>query len=235
MATNPGQQKAELMVEHNLSQADLNRKVTEDHMWELEGIIIAWDDIASKLLEEVDVAAVEQDGRNAAQKKQKMLQTWKERNGNGATYDKMIMAMLKARKKDQATKVFELLQPGGAQPNLPVTPQPQSHSHLDDEPTLIALGNLTKKDGTTFSVIAEIGADYHKVGIQLLKDEKGATMNAIKHEHKGCAEDITTEMFRKWLNGRGMTPRTWRTLVEVLELKPISLGALASNIRDALQ
>ena len=111
MATR-GQQKADLVAKHNLTQAMLNRKVEDRDISDLAGIIVSWDDIASQLLNEVDQEEVDQDGRNAAQKKRKMLQRWRQRNGDDATFDKLITAMLEEGKKNQATEVCKLLNPG---------------------------------------------------------------------------------------------------------------------------
>ena len=104
----------------------------------------------------------------------------------------------------------------------------------DDVPTLTELGNLTKKDGTQFSVIDELGRDYNKVGTQLLEDKRGNIMEGIIDDVRG-ASNIKEEIFKRWLRGTGMKPITWRTLVDLLESSPIRLGTLASDIRNALK
>ena len=110
---------------------------------------------------------------------------------------------------------------------------PHDHS-TDDTPELNELGNLTKRDGTTFSVIEEIGRDYIKFGTQLLEDKRGTTMDSITDDFRG-ASNIKREVFKRWLRGTGMKPKTWKTLVNLLDSDALKLGTLASDIRDALQ
>ena len=42
---------------------------------------------------------------------------------------------------------------------------------------------------------------------------------------------INTDILEEWLQGRGIQPVSWTTLVKVLE--DIDLGTLASDIREA--
>ena len=111
MATSQ-QQKADLVARYKLTQAMLNRKVEDGDISKLKRIIPSFDSIASELLERVDRTRVESDGRNESQRIQKMLETWQDRNGYAATFDKLITAMLEAGEVGQATDVCKLLNPG---------------------------------------------------------------------------------------------------------------------------
>jgi hypothetical protein len=231
----------------------LKRKVEDRDNAALVRIIISWDAIAPQLLNRGDRTDVEQDGRTAAQKKRMMLEKWEDRNGDAATFDGLITAMLDAGELGQATEVCQLLNPGavpstsngaahgshgsglGAVPSTSNGAAHGSHgSGLDGEPDLTTLGSLTKRDGTTFSVIEQLGRDYNKFGTQLLEDKKGTIMDEIADDFSGSTKK-KTEMFKKWMSGTGLTPKTWGTLVNLLESPAINLGTLAADIRDALQ
>ena len=108
----PQQRKANLIVVYNITRAMLDRPVEDGDNTNLGRIIIDWKTIAAQLLNRVDRANIEEDGRSAAQKKRMMLETWQEREGHAATFDKLITAMLNAEEVGQATKVCELLNPG---------------------------------------------------------------------------------------------------------------------------
>ena len=104
----------------------------------------------------------------------------------------------------------------------------------DEMPTMPALGSLTKRDGTTFSVIDEIGIAYSRVGTQLLQDDMGTIMDGITHNVNDAAQ-INRRILQRWLTGTGVQPKTWRTLVNLLRSNTIHLGTLASAIERALQ
>ena len=106
------QTKAGLMATYHLTQATLDRPVEDKDIPQLERIILDWGTIAMQLLERVDRKNVEEDGRKAAQKKRLMLETWQDRKGNAATFDRLITAMIDAGEVGQATAVCKLLNPG---------------------------------------------------------------------------------------------------------------------------
>ena len=110
MAT-PQQKKSELVTCYNLTPAMLNRKVEDRDIAILERIIPTFGSIAPQLLSRVDQVEVDLDCRSEAQKKQRMLETWVDRNGDAATFDELITAMVEAE-LDQAAEVCKLLNPG---------------------------------------------------------------------------------------------------------------------------
>ena len=112
--------------------------------------------------------------------------------------------------------------------------QTQIPHSADDKPDLETLKNLRRKDGTSFSVIDELGSDYGKVATQLLDDKTGSIMENIKEDATKGSE-IKKEMFERWLGNTGKKPVTWRTLVTLLESGTIQRVTLASDIRNALE
>jgi hypothetical protein len=80
--------------------------------------------------------------------------------------------------------------------------------------------------------------DYDKLGVFLLNDEDGNTVERIKQDKK-VTNNIVFEIFRRWLRGEGQknrntTPnRTWERLVYYLRL--IGNIALAEDIELILQ
>lgn len=74
----------------------------------------------------------------------------------------------------------------------------------------------------------EIGTKYHDFGILLLDDHNGARVTNMEHKHRGDAELINKEILREWAKGRGKTPVSWETLIEVL--RDIELCTLAGMI-----
>ena len=67
------------------------------------------------------------------------------------------------------------------------------------------------------NIAIQVGAKYSTFGIFLLEDKNGAIIEALEFEHFGNAEKINTAILYKWLNGRGVRPATWSTLVSVLQ------------------
>ena len=106
------QTKAGLMATYKLTQATLDKPVEDRDIPQLERTILDWGTIAMQLLNRVDRQNIDKDGRNAAQKKRMMLATWQDRQGNAATYDRLITAMIDAGEVGQATEVCKLLNPG---------------------------------------------------------------------------------------------------------------------------
>ena len=88
------------------------------------------------------------------------------------------------------------------------------------------------KDGFT-DVMAEVQNDYIKLGIQLLQDDNGNTVEGIERKKRGDPGDITVEILRQWLQGKGRKPITWQTLVECLE--DTNLHVAANHIKFALK
>ncbi len=55
-------------------------------------------------------------------------------------------------------------------------------------------------------------------------------MSSIETKHRENAQEINLEVFRLWINGDGLKPISWNTVVTVL--RKISLNALVSKINS---
>ena len=66
-------------------------------------------------------------------------------------------------------------------------------------------------------IVVEIQRHFRKFGIQLLQDDTGNTIEGIEKKKRGDPGDITFEILRLWLQGKGRQPVTWQTLVNCLQ------------------
>ena len=111
------QEKVELLREYDITERKVTTKCSDEHMLEIEGFI-SWRRVGPRLSKindsdnKQDMNDIEINGKDEADKRRKLITLWEERNGNDATYDDLITAMLKAGKKDEATKVCKLLKSG---------------------------------------------------------------------------------------------------------------------------
>lgn len=76
----------------------------------------------------------------------------------------------------------------------------------------------------------EIGTNYCEFGIHLLQDDNGVHVNSIERELNRAAEDINRRILQEWLEGRGITPVSWATLIDTL--RTVELNELASLIEQ---
>ena len=67
------------------------------------------------------------------------------------------------------------------------------------------------------NIVEQIGANYSCFGIFLLEDYTGAVVKALEKEHRGNAQEINMDIFQRWLQGNGLKPVAWSTLVTVLQ------------------
>ena len=101
----------------------------------------------------------------------------------------------------------------------------------DDEPTLSQLLNFPGKRGK-INIPERIGTNYKTFGIFLLNDGNGAKVESIAKE-EGELIHISLKILSKWLQGEGMQPPTWSTIIEALKMS--NLGALAKDIRAVIE
>ena len=91
---------------------------------------------------------------------------------------------------------------------LPCLPLPP------ETPTLLKLLSFSEHG---VNIAEQIGVNYLMFGMILLRDDNGVIVKALEEEHRGNAEKINTAIFQKWLEGKGMRPVTWSTLVTALK------------------
>ena len=77
--------------------------------------------------------------------------------------------------------------------------------------------NLLSFSERAVNIAEQIGVNYLMFGMILLQDDNGAVVKALEEEHRGKAEKINIAIFQKWLDGKGMRPVTWSTLMTVLQ------------------
>ena len=94
------------------------------------------------------------------------------------------------------------------------------------------LVNFTGKT-RTFNVAAQVGSAYPKMGVFLLKDVTGDVVQALEQEHRMDAQEMNMAIFRRWLQGNGVRPVAWSTLIGVL--RKIGQDVLADDIEGGLR
>ena len=82
--------------------------------------------------------------------------------------------------------------------------------------------------GEEVDLTEEIGDNYYKFCIHLLEDKTGGQISAMEKELGKNAHDINKKIFKLWLEGKGVKPVSWSTLITVL--RRIKLITLASDI-----
>lgn len=114
-------------------------------------------------------------------------------------------------------------------------PDQESFYRMNEKPNMKELNVLHGRgDQKEVRIIQGIGVDYHTVGTNLLNDDDGAIMPTIKEDERGKTEAIITEVFRRWLAGKGRKPVSWGTLVHVLR-NIAQLTSLADEIITTLE
>ena len=98
------------------------------------------------------------------------------------------------------------------------------------EPSIALLMTFPSRGGP-INIIQRIGVNYSTFGIFLLNDDNGTLVDALKSEHHHNAENITTAIFQKWLEGMGKKPVSWATLIAAL--RQATLNTLADQIAAA--
>ena len=97
-----------------------------------------------------------------------------------------------------------------------------SHSDLsitlstesDQKPTLLQLLSFPGKS-EQINIPERIGTHCKTFGIFLLKDENGAKVESIAKE-ESTMTDMNLKILSKWLQGQGIQPPTWNTVIKVL-------------------
>ena len=94
----------------------------------------------------------------------------------------------------------------------------------DDAPSLLDLQHFPVKDEFK-NILEEIANDYVNFGIHLLDDHNGNRVKSIESQKRGDPTDITVEIVRKWLQGKGSCPVTWQIFLECLRKSKLNFAA----------
>ena len=103
----------------------------------------------------------------------------------------------------------------------------------DGPPTLETLRNFPVINGH-IDIAAEIRTDYDKFGTLLLEDKIGNKVDSIAKSKHYITVDITVEILKHWLQGKGRKPFTWQTLVKCVQDTCTDLNTLADNMNISL-
>ena len=68
-----------------------------------------------------------------------------------------------------------------------------------------------------FNIPELIGTHYKMVGTTLLDDDAGEKVASIELEKKHVASEINLQILSNWLQGKGISDRTWGGLIKVLK------------------
>ena len=100
----------ELQNRYHLTSEHLAKECSREHRLEI-GKFINWNVVGPCLgrITPTDIDDIQRDKHNQQDGRDRLLELWAELNGYEATYSVIISAMLKARKRNEAEKVFKLL------------------------------------------------------------------------------------------------------------------------------
>ena len=91
---------------------------------------------------------------------------------------------------------------------------------------------LNFKDGTSkINIPQRISIKYSNFGTQLLRGDF-RYIQSLEQQYSRDSEKINTVILQEWLGGKGKEPKSWATLVEVLD--DIELGELARQIKESI-
>ena len=96
-----------------------------------------------------------------------------------------------------------------------------------------SLPELTALQGRTqrINIAKEISIQWEMVGTTLLDDKSGTIIPAIAEQYGNNAERINMKILRRWLQGKGISDRTWQGLLGVLRVHCV---ALAESVEEVL-
>ena len=90
---------------------------------------------------------------------------------------------------------------------------PHYYSHVHLPPDTPTMSELSEK----LNIPVQVGAKYSTFGVSLLEETNAAIVEAFEEEYRGNAKQINMAILQQWLQGKGVKPVTWSTLVSVLQ------------------
>ena len=101
----------------------------------------------------------------------------------------------------------------------------------DSQPTIAQL-SLLKTADRKIRIILRLAPHWRDLGYIMNFDNTGAEIETIEQKYRGDPKDCCRAMFQHWLNGNGIRPCSWGTLIELLE--DCDQEALIEEIQSAL-
>ena len=94
-------------------------------------------------------------------------------------------------------------------------------------PSIHTLLHYDTRDGY-INIPQYIGIKYQEFGIMLLETDY-SYIEVLERQYMKDAVQINSRILQDWLNGKGKQPKTWATLIEVLQ--SIELSTVANIIK----
>ena len=107
-----------------------------------------------------------------------------------------------------------------------------SLNFLDGRPSLAKLSCLRPSQGKKVNTIERIAHRWKYLGDMLNFDDLGSKLTNIEADHRGHSEACCRAVFQHWIQGNGVTPCSWRTLIGLLD--DLDEVVLSQDIREAL-
>ena len=101
--------KEKLRIRFELTKEQLQERCSDEHLTDISKFV-SWDDVGPYLVSRQDMKDIRKDGKYEQDRRGLLIEKWED-SGSEATYDAMITAMLKAKKRKEAEDVFKLLRP----------------------------------------------------------------------------------------------------------------------------
>ena len=105
------------------------------------------------------------------------------------------------------------------------------HRHYISPPPHTDVGRPTLPELLCLEILEGVGPNYITFGVLLLNDKTGSRVMALKKECQGVAHDVLLRILQEWLEGKGLGPVTWETLVQTL--RNTKLFTLADSVKAA--
>ena len=100
-------------------------------------------------------------------------------------------------------------------------------------PSLYQLSALLSQSGRRIEIIKTVSSRWRAIGALLDFDQTGTALNQIEADRgREGVESCCRAVFQHWLEGNGVQPATWATLLQILE--DCQFRNLATQVRDFL-
>ena len=99
-----------------------------------------------------------------------------------------------------------------------------------DRPKMWQLQKFVGMSGRAFKVVEKVSAAWEELALALHFD--GEVLRAVKRSEHFQVKAACRTILQRWLDGEGLQPVTWETLVEALV--DIEQGTLARDLRREL-
>ena len=102
----------------------------------------------------------------------------------------------------------------------------------DSQPTIAQLLLLKAPADGKIRIISRLAPHWRDLGYIMNFDPTGSEIETIEQKYRGDPKDCCRAVFQHWLNGNGLTPCSWRTLIELLN--DLDEVILAKEIQSTL-